>query len=133
MDDSDASDVRAIKALFESWYSAMEDGNSARAMSLVTGDVVVKPADAPAIIGKKALEEALAAFLDTFSESVDYDIQEVEVCGQLAFVRILENAKLQPKSGGDASSVSGMHLTILRRQPGGEWLIARDVSSLNGA
>ena len=133
MDYSDTtSDDRAIRALFESWYAAMEGGDVDKLVSLVTSDVVVKPADAPPFVGKNALQDALSAFLGTYSETVDYDIEEIEVGGQLAFVRILESARMLPRSGGDATTVSGMHLTILRRQPDSEWLIARDISSLTG-
>ncbi len=123
-------DVLAIRKVFDSWYRAMQDGNVDRLASLVTADVVVKPPDAAPISGRDVLQQALRTFLDTHSETVEYDIQEVEVCGQLAFALISENARILPRRGGDALTVKGLHLTILRRQPGGDWLIARDVSSL---
>ncbi len=123
-------DVRAIRGLFDAWYRAMQDGDVASLMSLVTPDVLVKPPGAPPIVGKDLLEQALSGFLETHSETVDYEVQEVEVCGQLAFARIRENATILPNSGEDGSSVNGMHLSILRRQPDGEWLLARDISSL---
>ena len=122
----------AIRAVFESWYRAMEDGDVDRLISLVSDDVIVKPPDAAPIAGKNSLRQALGAFLETHSETVDYDIQESEVCGQLAFSRILERATILPRTGGATAVVSGIHLTILRRQPDGEWLIARDISSLIG-
>ena len=87
------------------------------------------PGSAP-IVGKSALEQALSAFLEAYAETVNYEVAEVEVGGELAFARILESATLLPRSGESASSINGMHLTILRRQPDGEWLVARDVSSL---
>lgn len=133
MDKTDATrDVLAIRAVFDSWYCAMEDGDVDRLTSLVTNDVIVKPPDAAPIVGKNVLQQALGTFLETHSETVDYDIQEVEISGELAFARILESAEILPRSGGNASPVNGIHLTILRRQPDGEWLIARDISSLIG-
>ncbi len=125
-----ASDVRAIRGLFDAWYRAMQDGDVASLISLVTSDVIVKPPGAPPIVGKDALEQALSGFLDTHSETVDYEIQEVEVCGEMAFARIRECATILPSSGEGAASVHGMHLSILRRQPDGEWRLARDISSL---
>ena len=123
-------DVRAIRTVLKSWYCAMEDGNVARLLSLVTPDVIVKAPGSPPIAGKIELEQALCAFLEAHFETVDYAVEEVEVCGQLAFARILENTVIRPRSGANASSVNGMHLTILRRQPDGEWLVARDIGSL---
>ena len=125
-----ADDKLAIRTLFESWYSAMEDGDVATLLSLVTADVIVKAPGAPPIQGSAAFEQALTAFLEEYSETVDYEIAEVEVSGQLAFARISETATIMSKSGSKASTVNGIHLTILRRQPDGEWLLARDISSL---
>ena len=127
---STADDDLAIRALFERWYRAMEDGNVADLISLVTADVIVKAPGSPPMLGSTALEQALTAFLESHSETVDYDIAEVEVSGQLAFARISESATIQPKSGSQTSTIDGMHLAVLKRQPDGEWLLARYVSSL---
>lgn len=125
-----ADDELAIRTLFERWYRAIEDGNVAELLSLVAPDVIVKAPGAQPILGIGAFEQALTAFLEGHSEKVDFEVAEVEVSGQLAFARILERARILPRSGSKALCVNGMHLTILRRQPGGEWLLARDISSL---
>ena len=123
-------EVYAIRTIFESWYGAMEDGDVDRLISLVTPDVIVKPPGAAPIVGNEALRQALSAFLKEQSESVDFELQEVEVSEHLAFARILESATIRTMPGAESTTVNGMHLTILRRQPDGEWLIARNISSL---
>lgn len=125
-----ADDDLAIRTLFERWYSAMEDGNVAELLSLVAPDVIVKAPGSPPILGVDALEEALTAFLEGHSETVDYEIAEIEVSGQLAFARISESARILSRSGSKVSCVNGMHLSILRRKPDGQWMLARDISSL---
>jgi len=131
MSEADASrDVRAVRTVIDAWYGAMQEGRVAGLLSLVTPDVIVKPPGSPPIEGKNALKQALSGFLETNSETVEHEIEEVEVSGQVAFTRVLESTTIWPRSGGNASSVTGMHLTILRRQPDGDWLIARDISSL---
>lgn len=127
---SSTDDDLAIRTLFECWYRAMEDGNVAELLSLVTPDVIVKAPGAPPIQGSTAFEQALTAFLDEYSETVDYEVAEVEVSGELAFARTSETATIMSRSGSEASTIKGMHLIILRRQPDGEWLLARDISSL---
>ena len=123
-------EISAIRNIFESWYCAMEDGDVDRLMSLVTSDVIFKPPGAAPIIGENALRQALTTFLKEHSETIDYDVEEIEVSGPLAFARILESTTIRPKSGAESLAVNGMHLTVLRRQPDGEWLVARDISSL---
>ena len=125
-----ARDAETIRAVFKSWYRAMQEGDVATLLSLVTPDVIVKGPASPPVVGKSALEQALSTFLDAYSETVDYEVQEIEVSDELAFARLAESATMLPRSGDSPSSVSGMHLTILRRQPDGAWLIARDISSL---
>lgn len=125
-----ADENSAILALFERWYRAMEDGSVAELLSLVTHDVIVKAPGSPPILGIRALEQALTGFLEEHSEKVGYEVAEVEVSGELAFARISERTRIRSRAGSDVSTVNGVHLTILKRQPDGEWLIARDVSSL---
>ena len=122
-------DDRAIRKVIESWYRAIEAGDVTGLMSLVTRDVIVKPPGSTPIEGEKALEQALSDFLQTHTETVDYEVEEVEISGRLAFARISEGATILPTSGAEAFGVSGMHVTVLRREPEGEWLIARDISS----
>ncbi len=81
---------------------------------------------------RKLLDSWYRAF-ESCSETVDYDVEEVEHCGELAFASVPERTIILPRSGADATVVNGVHLTIFRRQPGAEWLIVRDVSSLIGA
>ena len=107
----------AICKVIESWYRAMEKGDVGGLLTLVTSDVIVKPPDLEPVIGKRALKQALSAFLDTHSETVDFEIEELEISGPLAFSRIAENAAIRSKSGANTEFMSGMHLTILRRQP----------------
>ena len=126
----DPVDNLAIRALFERWYRAMEDADVAELLSLVCSDVILKAPGSPPLAGISALEQALTSFLEEHSETVSYEVAEVEVSGQLAYARILETARIRSKSGSETSTISGMHLTILRRQPDGNWLLARDIMSL---
>ena len=125
-----ADDDLAIRTLFERWYRAMEDGNVADLLSLVTPDVILHAPGSPPISDIAALGRALTAFLERHSEAVDYEVMEVEVSGQLAFARVSESARIQSKSSSQSISINGMHLAVLRRQPDGGWLLARDFSTL---
>jgi uncharacterized protein (TIGR02246 family) len=110
----------------------METGDLEALLGLLTDDVVLKTPSSPPRVGRGAVEEALRAFHADYEETVEYEVDEVEVSGDLAFIRISERATVRPKLGEESFSAEGMHLGILRRQENGRWLIARDVSSLNG-
>lgn len=122
-------DDRAIRAVIESWFYAMEQGDLAALLMLVTHDVIVKVPGSEPITGRDALELALKDFLQTHSERVEYEVVEVETSGRLAFARIWETTAITPKSRATAAVMRGMHLTVFRCQPDGSWLMARDFSS----
>lgn len=119
-----------IQAFYADWFGAMQRGDVAASLELVTDDVLLKSPAAPAVEGKQALTEALTAFHARFAETVRYDIAEIEVAGEWAYALVHEDIVLRPKAGGAETSVSGMHLGVLRRVDGA-WRLARDVSSLN--
>ena len=54
-------DTRAIHTLYESWFCAMESGDVAAILSLVTPDVIVKTPGSPPMVGRNALEQTLRA------------------------------------------------------------------------
>lgn len=120
----------AIRAFYADWFDAMQHGDVAASLELVTDDVLLKGPAAPAVEGKAALAEALTAFHAQFTETVRYDIAEIEVTGEWAYALIHEDIVLRANAGGAETAVGGMHLGVLRRRDGA-WRLARDVSSLN--
>jgi uncharacterized protein (TIGR02246 family) len=109
----------------------MEEGDVPRLLSLLTHDAILKMPSSPALVGKEAVEHALRAFHAECSEAVEHHVDEVEVSGDMAFVRVTEKVIIRSKSGDGELRTEGMHLAILRRQPSGVWLVARDISSLD--
>ena len=109
----------------------MEAGDVEALLGLLTPDAVLKLPGSPALVGKAAIGAALTRFHAEASEAVEFRVEEVEVSGDLAYARVTERATITPEGGAPGATLAGMHLAILRRQPTGEWLIARDVSSLD--
>jgi len=122
---------RAIRQVYESWFRAMESGDVAGIVSLVTPDVVVEMPGYPPNVGRDALEAALREFHASYSETVQHEVEEIEIHGHLAFVRLSEKITIRSKSDGVPFTVDGTHHANLHRQPGGAWLVARDVASVN--
>jgi uncharacterized protein (TIGR02246 family) len=125
-----SADEVEIRDVYRKWFAAMETADAEAVLVLVTNDVTWKSPAGPAVIGRDALRERLAAFHAQVTETVDYEVQEVGVAGDWAFALVREVATIQPRAGGEAAVASGLHLSILRRDEDG-WQIACDVGSLD--
>jgi uncharacterized protein (TIGR02246 family) len=119
------SDEQAIRELVETWMRASREGDTATVLSLMTEDVVfMTPGREP--FGK----DAFAAAADRMTNAtIDgrAAIVELQVLGDWAYVRNHLDITVTPP-GGAAVRRSGYTLTILRRQPDGRWLLARDAN-----
>lgn len=124
-------DRRAVRALYDAWFGAMESGDVEAFLPLLAEDVILKGPGSPAVEGRAAVEEGLREFHAAFTEEVDFVVEELEVSGDLAWARVREEVTLRPREGGRARTLSGTHLGILRRGSDGSWRVARDVSSLD--
>ena len=58
------------------------------------------------------------------------EVQEVSVSGVTAYCRTLLHVTATPAAGGEPRRLSGHTLSVLRKQPDGRWLLARDANLL---
>jgi uncharacterized protein (TIGR02246 family) len=56
-----------------------------------------------------------------------YDIREIEVLGDRAYLRNYLTVTVTPP-GGEPVRRAGHTLSILRKEPGGKWVLARDAN-----
>jgi uncharacterized protein (TIGR02246 family) len=120
-------DERAIRELVARWMAASQVGDLDTVLSLMTDDVVfMVPGREP--FGKQAFAAASQGMKGVGIEGKN-DIRELQVLGDWAYLRnYLEVAVTPP--GGAPMKRTGYTLTILRRQPDGRWLLARDANLL---
>ena len=57
--------------------------------------------------------------------------QEIEVSGDLAVVRGVYSLTAVPKADGDPIPVDGKYMSVLKKQPDGEWKLYRDIFNSN--
>ncbi|MGF1611982.1 MAG: YybH family protein [Kiloniellales bacterium] len=120
-------DERAIRNLVETWIAATEAGDFATVLNLMADDVVfMVPGQAP--FGKEVLAAASEKPSNVRIEGSS-DIQEVQVLGGWAYLRTYLEVAMTP-DGGEPVRRSGYTLTILRKEPDGRWVIARDANLL---
>ena len=118
-------DERAIRELVDTWMKASRAGDTETVLGLMSDDVVfMVPGREP--FGKQTFA-ANSRSMDGVRLEGSADIRELKVLGDWAYLRNFIEITLSP-SGGDAVRRSGFTLTILRKEPDGRWLLARDAN-----
>ncbi len=121
------NDEQAIRQLVEKWLTASKTGDLATVLNLMADDVIfMVPGKEP--FGKEAFA-ARSREMEHHKIDGTSDIKEIEVLGDWAWMRNhLQVAITQPD--GKHTRSSGYVLTILRKNPDGAWVIARDANLL---
>ena len=120
-------DERAIRDLVATWMTASRTGDLQTVLGLMTDDVVfMVPGRAP--FGKREFAAAAQAMQDVRVEGTS-DIVELNVLGDWAYLRNHLTVTMTP-DGGQPVRRAGYTLTILHKQTGGRWLLARDANLL---
>ena len=123
------SDEQAIRNLVATWMSASAAGDRDRVLELMADDVVFLVAGRSPIRGKAAFAAAQDALKGMRIEAAS-DIQEVRVFGDWAYCwNHLSVTMRSLQAGSPMRRRAGYTLTILRKQPDGAWVIARDRTS----
>jgi uncharacterized protein (TIGR02246 family) len=118
-------DERAIRDLVATWMAASQAGDAASVLGLMADDVIfMVPGHEP--FGKEAFAAASQSMKDVRFEG-SYDIREIEVAGDWAYLRNYLTVTMTPP-GGEPMRRAGFTLSILRKQPDGKWMLARDAN-----
>jgi uncharacterized protein (TIGR02246 family) len=112
-------DEHAIRNLVTNWMAASQTGDLATVLSLF-----MVPGREP--FGKAAFAAASQSMKDMRMEGWS-DIRELKVLGDWAYLRSYITMTMTPPGGAPAKR-AGWTLTILRREPNGKWVLARDAN-----
>jgi len=124
------ADEEAIRALVAKWHRATAAGDVDAILRLMSDDVVFLVAGQPPLKGRDAFENGLRNLLAAHRIQSTGDVQEVSVSGPMAYCWSILNVEVMPLAGDGAVRRSGSALSILRKQPGGNWVIIRDANLL---
>jgi len=118
-------DERAIRELVATWMAASQAGDVATVLGLMADDVVfMVPGREP--FGKEAFAAASQSMQDVQFEGT-FDIREIKVAGDWAYLRNYLTVSMTPP-GGEPMRRAGHTLSILRKEPSGKWVLARDAN-----
>jgi uncharacterized protein (TIGR02246 family) len=120
-------DERAIRALIETWMTASRSGDTPTVLSLIADDVVfMTPGREP--FGKEAFATASRGMGDA-GVRLDgrTEIVELRVLDTWAYARVRIEVTMT-RQGEAPVQRKGYSLTILRKDPDGRWVLARDAN-----
>jgi len=124
------SDEREIRQLLSTWMAATKAGDLDTVLGLMAEDVLFLVPGQPPMIGKAAYAAAARAQAE---QGLEFDgrseVQEVQVCGEWAFLWTRLSVVATPPGGAPPIRRAGHTLSILRKQ-GGRWVLARDANLL---
>ena len=118
-------DERAIRELVSTWIAASRAGDTETVLSLMADDVVFMVAGQEPF-GKEKFAAAARGMQNVRMEGTS-DIRELKVVGDWAYLRNHLTVTMTPP-GGQPVRRAGYTLTILRKTPAGQWLLARDAN-----
>ena len=119
------NDEKAIRDLVNKWLSATKAGDTATVLSLMADDIVfMVPGQEP--FGKQVFAANSEQMKNVRFEG-NAEILELKVLGDWAWMRTRIRVTITPP-GGKAMVRSGYTLGILRKEAGGNWVLARDAN-----
>ncbi|HEX4327710.1 MAG TPA: SgcJ/EcaC family oxidoreductase [Burkholderiales bacterium] len=126
------ADEQAIREVHATWIDAVNAGDLARLLALMTDDVVfMSPGREP--FGRDGFTAGFsAAHQQNWIRCVS-ELEEVVVEGVVAYTLCRDSLSVTPRAGGETMKLAGHRLTIYRKQPDGRWLLARDAHTLSPA
>jgi uncharacterized protein (TIGR02246 family) len=118
-------DERAIQELVDTWMKASRAGDTDTVLGLMSDDVVfMVPGREP--FGKQTFA-ANSRSMDGVKLEGSAEIRELKVLGDWAYLRNFIEITITPPGGAPVRR-SGFTLTVLRKEPDGRWLLARDAN-----
>ena len=124
------SEEQKIRAVHATWIEAVNAGDLARLLPMMTDDVVLlNPGGAP--FGREGFSATFSAAHQKLRIDCRSELEEVVVVGTVAYTRCRDTLAVTPRPGGETTQLAGHRLTVYRQQPDGRWLLARDAHTLS--
>lgn len=120
-----ATDVAAIRAFID---HATDVNNAADIMGwvdLFAEDLVYMPDGQPSVTTRDALEAAAVSHFNRYRPNIEITADEIQILGEWAFARTAVTGTLTPHYNRNPVPVDRKELAIFRRQPDGQWKLAR--------
>jgi uncharacterized protein (TIGR02246 family) len=123
-------DEQAIRNLIATWMRASAAGDVSQLLKLMAEDVVFLVPGQPPMRGRSAFAAAFRQAVEHYRIDAVGDIQEIQVVADWAYCWNHLSVTMTPRQTGSLQRRAGYTLTILRKNPDGAWVLARDANLL---
>jgi uncharacterized protein (TIGR02246 family) len=120
-------DEQAILDLMDTWMRASAAGDLEAVLPLMAEDVVFLTVGQPPM-RRADFVAGFQGLIKTHRIEGKSDVQEIQVSGDMAYCWSRLTVTMVPLEAGSAMVREGHVLSVLRRKPGGGWVIARDAN-----
>jgi uncharacterized protein (TIGR02246 family) len=124
MNESDADAIRNLNTRFT---EIIESDNITDLLELFAEDGVDSPPGQPPNVGKAALRKRLEWMNAETSVRIKSDVAQIEVSGDLGYVRCTYQAWFTSRTSGETTENPGNWIQIFRRGPDGRWKIIQNI------
>lgn len=126
----ETSGTQEIQELLDAWRDAMRRGDADALASLVTEDAEFWTHGIAPLVGRQALRDALTPVFIGYEAEQEFDLQELVVSGNFAFMRGMERNTMKAKDGSQLLERRQRAFSIMRRDSDGKWRFARGMTNL---
>jgi uncharacterized protein (TIGR02246 family) len=113
-------DERELHEAHSTWISAVNGGDLAHLLTLVTDDLVFLSSGQSSSWRDEFSTNFLAAHQQVRIRCVS-ELEEVVLVGNVAYTRSRDALAVTPFAGGEATQLAGYRITIYCKQPDGRW------------
>jgi uncharacterized protein (TIGR02246 family) len=113
-----------IKNLLRTYQRALNEGKVDLAKSVYADDAIVIGQPFPTAIGIKAIAALYAGFLSKLDFNVEFNLLELELSGDLGFIRTQSRGTIVPK-GQKAAGGEGNREIFIVKKINGAWKFYR--------
>jgi len=132
MSDRSDLDLKArgeIEKILRAWADGVRRMDVKALTELITEDAEFWSRGAAPIIGRAAVTRMLEDFFSRYSMEQEFQVQELILTPEWAFLRGRELNLLTPRGGGDVIRHSQRAFSVLRRDSDGAWRFARGMTN----
>lgn len=114
-----------IKQTLDRWAKAIQEGDLETIGSLVTQEATFWTHGTPELRGREVRKNSLKPFFDQYKMIQDFELNELLISGEYAFLRGLEINRLTSKEDQKETIVHQRAFSVLQKGSDGTWRFHR--------
>jgi uncharacterized protein (TIGR02246 family) len=119
------ADIAALEAFIQDYINTYNSGDWQGALAHFADDAVQMPPNGQAFVGMEEIRSFWEEYETARTSPVQWAliVDDVEVSGDLGFIRSSWTALATAKDSGETTETRGRNLLVFRREAGGGWKI----------